>query len=78
MPHSPDAPSGKPLPESENHANPLLCPLGKQCRLTLINEKETLVYCVPVEPGICPNVMSFAGTTYCRALLGSKKSVREE
>ena len=75
-PISPASPRN-PSPESANGAIMLRCPNGKQCRLTLVNEKEMLVYCSPIEPGICPNAMSFAGTSFCRALMGSKKSVRE-
>ena len=44
--------------------------MGKQCRLTVVNGREQLVYCVPLESGVCPNVMSFGDTRFCRALLG--------
>ena len=49
----------------------LHCPDGRHCRLTLVNQRERLVYCVPLEPGVCPHVMAFEGTRFCRALLHS-------
>ena len=72
-PDTPSKPSGGPFPEPGTGAETLSCPEGKQCRLTLINARESLVYCAPVQPGLCPHVMSFEGTRYCRALLGSPR-----
>ena len=73
MPESAIAPfSGPPPPPaSGGGVASLSCPIGKQCRLTVVKGNEQLVYCVLLEPGVCPNIASFGDTRFCRALMHS-------
>ena len=46
----------------------LLCPVGRKCRLHVINEEEMFVECFPTEPEPCKHAIEFGGGTYCRLL----------
>mgnify|MGYP001195735455 FL=1 len=63
-PGSPD----KLLPGTEPGCDYPVCPIGKHCRLSLVNAEQIFVVDVPLNPGRCPNALSFGGAFFCRAL----------
>ena len=45
------------------------CPIGTDCKLTMINYVEVFAECIPVDPKQkCTNALQFGGGNYCRAL----------
>jgi hypothetical protein len=70
---NPSTSANIPPPDSEGGETYVRCPEGRHCRLILVDENQTLVYCDPLGADVCSHAVLFEGTSFCRALLGSKK-----
>lgn len=42
------------------------CPLGRDCRLRVLNSREMFAECIGVEAKVCPHALCFGGGFFCR------------
>ena len=48
------------------HGDLPACPLGRNCRLRVLNAREMFAECVGMEAKLCPRAMCFGGGFFCR------------
>jgi hypothetical protein len=57
------------IPTAAINDGEVRCPLGKQCKLSVINRDAILVECVRDITDYCPKAFSFGNGEFCQALM---------